>query len=271
MPFSTLTRQVRQATVHLMVCDLNNANERFVNLRSSGTGFFVSDDGWLLTCNHVISGFRPGQDKIVAVFKVNDTNVTFAEATAIAHSFPEIDMCAIQFETFPDGAGFIEVSETAPEAGDNLGIFGYPDTWFMYDEQGQIQTGFIKPRVANCVVARIEPMNFLGIRQRRLIETQFSFVKGNSGGPAFSAESGEVVGIVMGNQHFHQTAHDYAVVYKSADQAITGEVLYPPPAPIDLSPGFSWRRITSVAAVTYSYAVPCDEMRACLAGFLPNL
>jgi len=276
MKFSHITQLVRQATVQIGVFNIqNDALGKLTGMRGQGSGFFISSDGWLLTSLHNISGngfqFIPGSHKVVAALKTPTDQINMIEATYIAHAFPEIDTCAIKFNGLPTGAGFIKLAKTPPEQGDGLGIFGYPDSWLIYDAQNTLRPELLKPRVSKCVLARREIIDFLDVKGKQLLETQFNFVKGNSGGPIFSDETGEVVGLVMGYQHFPQNAADYAAILKNHDGMITGDVLYPPPAPMDLDKGLGWKRVTTISTVSYSYGIPCNEIFNYLSQYLPFL
>jgi len=276
--FSEIVKKIRQSTVHIVICDDQNQSDgKYANIISSGTGFFVSDDGWLITSLHVIKGpeYGPGKRKVVGVFKKPDDTLSFIEANAITHFFPEIDVCAIKFSGLPEGTTTSNLSESAALQGENLGIFGYPDSLLNYDESGKVRTEWLKPRVSKCVLARIEKMDWKAgeteIKGKRLLETQFNFVKGNSGGPIFSEETGKIVGIVTGFRPVLQGANDYAAIFQNASEQLTGEAYYYPVDKLILNPGFSIKRVTSIAAVPYSYGVSCDEIRTSLNDLIQSL
>ena len=89
--FSKAVVNIRKGTVCVAFADLqNDPNGNYANIITSGTGFFVSADGWLLTSLHVMQYFNEGKQKILASYKANEQTVTFSESLKVAHSFPEI-------------------------------------------------------------------------------------------------------------------------------------------------------------------------------------
>lgn len=263
MKFSQAATIARKATVFILLVEAQkNAQGQYVPVNSSGTGFFVSDDGWLLTCFHVVQTFVPGKHKILAVYKENETVIDTKDASQIDFEFKGFDLCAIKFDSLPKGASPISVSLTIPDQGANLGIFGYPGSWIEYDDKNLIKLCPLKPRVGKCVLTRNEIGDFFNwIVQKRLLETQFSFVKGNSGGPIFSADSGKLVGIVNGFSPIYQTVYECAVEHSNSTHHVTGNIYS---IPVTLPPDCYWKPAFYVYAVIYSYGLACDEIITCL-------
>jgi hypothetical protein len=265
---SKIVSEIRKGTVLLVIADQqNDSNGNLVNPKSVGSGFFISDEGWLITSLHVVRNFRSAVDKLVAVLKLDESTVDTVSTGSITHSFPEIDVAAIKFSSLPKGCHALTISSGIPEQGESLGIFGYPDSQLCYDNN-TLMLNYLKPRVAMCVLARNEIGDFFPgqITQKRLLETQFNFVKGNSGGPIFSEESGDVVGLVMGFHTLPQSVFDVAIIFANKDEKLTGEIWMPPPADMsNLAQGFSWKRAPLLTYATYSYGISCDEINKFLA------
>lgn len=183
----------------------------FNNLTAVGSGFCIHQDGWVITSNHVVNHPRnPFKDNevIFAFQKTSETEGKFALATGISYAFPEIDICLIKFD---HSFNPVPLNNHVPSQGEEIGVFGYPASNIIIEPNGQINGSQIRPRVAKTVIGSREVhglLNFDGgaisIVNKRFIEAQFTFIKGNSGGPVFSAKTGKVVGVVTGSVHLPQ-------------------------------------------------------------------
>lgn len=139
----------------------------------SGTGFFVSDDGYLLTNEHVVRGCS----KVIVKGPAFSQTEADVRATDTAH-----DLALIHTPTRPGGTAYLRDNIEALKPGDGVVVIGYPgDAW---------RTGAYKISDAALV-------NTHGPGDHpEWIEFSDSIARGNSGGPLVD-RSGNVIGIVV--------------------------------------------------------------------------
>ncbi len=135
---------------------------------SSGTAFVVSPDGYLLTCEHCVSGAveidvklesKTYRCKVVAADKRLDTALLKIKAT---------------------GLPFISLAESSKvELAEPIRVIGFPYAFQIGD---------------NLKVTAGEVSGFTEIRGQKLIQTDAAINPGNSGGPVVD-ERGHVIGI----------------------------------------------------------------------------
>lgn len=143
-----------------------------------GSGFFISDDGYILTAYHVI---KDNSGKVfVGNYRNNKPNVIEAELISV-NKGADIALLKIEGKNLPHVTlgDYEKFSE-----GMDIGFIGYPlDLTVPITHKGVISgKGKMLYEDGN------EPINVFLIN---------AFVnKGNSGGPLFSADTGEVIGII---------------------------------------------------------------------------
>jgi len=141
---------------------------------ASGTGFFISKSGYILTNQHVVAGcdevsirgaVKPSQARVV---KTDD----------------EVDLALLKTKTIPPRVAHLRENNGYPiQAGDAVMVIGYPGRHGM--------TGQYK-RVHSKVIDVTGPLG-----GDRWIQFEDSAQQGNSGGPLLD-ESGNVVGVIVG-------------------------------------------------------------------------
>ena len=136
---------------------------------SLGSGFVISEDGLVITNNHVIEN----ADEITAVF--SDGSQLKAE---LVGTDPETDVAVLRLVT-DDPVPFVELADSdASEVGDWVMAIGNP-----FGFGGSVSAGIISARNRNT-----------GGRYDDFIQTDAAINRGNSGGPLFNL-AGEVVGV----------------------------------------------------------------------------
>ncbi len=138
---------------------------------STGTGFFVSDEGWLLTNQHVVGTASEvdvrGEDGVIKKAKV-----VKADADA--------DVALLKVESRP--AQWLHVQTEEAQMGADVCTVGFPNA----DIQG------VEPKYTTGTVSSLS-----GVRDDRdTYQTTVPVQPGNSGGPLVDMRSGNVVGIV---------------------------------------------------------------------------
>lgn len=149
-----------------------NAFGQTVNLPSSGSGFIISSDGYVVTNNHVI------EDASAIKVQLSDGSSYDAEVigndTYTDLAVLKIDAKGLKYLTFGDSDTLL--------VGDQVAVIGNP--------LGQLANTF----TVGYISALHREINIDGI-PRTMIQTDAAVNRGNSGGPLFN-EYGFVIGVV---------------------------------------------------------------------------
>lgn len=223
--------------------------------KALGTGFFVAQDIFL-TCDHVINGSGdPHQDGDSYLLVANLTGAsgkTYPLPTPKIgqeiNLFPNLDLAVVRVPIQP-GRPFAAVGYAEVFEGDEIGVVGYPIPELQLVNGNIALEGLIyraaKGHVTGRYVATLEAQ----LTNVPILEVNFLFVPGNSGGPVFAADTGRVVGFVRG----------YRTV-RIREVLATVTMLAQPPL------GLSNQYIESLNAI-YSLAFKLDFVRATLESF----
>jgi len=252
---------------HEIVWDLRHTVFAVLRLRPRGNGLdvtalgsgFFAAPALFLTCHHVLnSNANPHQDGDsyhllgrfagkLAIHQIKEPSVG-----QDIFLYPECDLGLIKAADDPARPYAALSYEDLPE-GLTLGVAGYPLPQLITTPQGQIETAGLIFRVAQGVVTASYEMNIQSdqglLRNMPVIEVNFLFVPGSSGGPVFHGETGRVLGFVHGYS---------AVRIRERVETATGIT--------DLPPGMSNMYIENVHAV-YSLAVKLNRVRQLLEQF----
>lgn len=138
---------------------------------STGTGFFVSDEGWLLTNQHVV-GTASEVDVRGVDGVIKKARVVKADA--------EADVALLKIESRP--SHWLHVQTQEAQMGADVCTVGFPNA----DIQG------VEPKYTTGTVSSLS-----GVRDdRENYQTTVPVQPGNSGGPLVDMKSGDVIGIV---------------------------------------------------------------------------
>jgi S1-C subfamily serine protease len=166
-----------------MPCGVDVAAQSNLKLVSTGTGFFVSDGGYMVTNAHVVDGcaavkYRQNGAvtgvKVVDVDKVNDVAVLMSPAA------PE---------------SYLSFAKTDPYNLQKIYVAGYPF--------GNILSSSIK-----FTTGIVSAESGLGNNEAE-IQIDAALQSGNSGGPIISADEGGVVGIAVSKLNAKLFFEDY--------------------------------------------------------------
>ena len=138
-------------------------------VQALGSGFFISDDGFIVTNNHVI-------DKAIKVSVVLEDGRTL-DAKIIGRD-PKTDLALLKVEpagSFP----FVPLATEAPRVGENVIAIGNP-----YGLGGTVTSGIVSARGRDIGSGPYDDF----------IQIDAAVNRGNSGGPTFNLQ-GEVVGV----------------------------------------------------------------------------
>ena len=161
---------------------------------SSGTGFLISQDGYALTCAHVVEGVKELYANVIVgdgyfddeseEFGIYD--VGFGE---VIYTNQELDIALLKTEYC--GSHFLELEERQllPEIGEEVVVFGYP-LGFEMPQTNKFgpNISFYRGYVSSNQVKDGNSITFLDI----------DIKSGNSGSPVISVRTGRVIGIISG-------------------------------------------------------------------------
>ncbi len=160
---------------------------------SSGTGFFVSDDGHVLTNEHVVEGCSE-------IF-VNDTLAHLVAAS------PEFDLALLEVRGItPDGVA--KFSPAPARLNSDVTVVGYP--LFELLSGINVTRGAVSSQAG-----------FRGDATRMQITAPVQ--SGNSGGPVLGAD-GEVVGVVVSKLDAEVVAESFGDTPQNVNFAVRGEI-----------------------------------------------
>jgi len=183
---------------------------------ATGTGFFVSPDGWFMTAAHVITedgqSNGPVRQDLSNTWLMKETRIAggvpgaMCQFVSFGHVLPDFDVALLKVDfsknankhwltartTFP----YLEVSSRDLEEGESVYAFGYPlpETEVTERPGMTLGTTALCPRVTSAIVSS----NF---EQGRMLITgndpkvyvlDKALNYGNSGGPILSVETGHV-------------------------------------------------------------------------------
>ena len=168
----------------------------------SGTGFFVTNTGHIITNEHVVRGCR----KVRIRGSVNSTDAEVVDTDS------QFDIALLRTASRPSRVANIRASDDALNINDPVMVIGYPL------ERGV--SGIYKV-VYSTVIGLQGPMN-----EAHWIQFADAALQGNSGGPLLDS-SGNVIGVITGKTQMsmrnEQTGQDEVI--STSDVAISLPVL----------------------------------------------
>lgn len=152
---------------------------------STGTGFFVSKDGYAITCAHVVENL----DEVMGAsfYGSEKYDIAFGKIISINKTH---DLALLQFEIACDYLPIYEGPEL-PDIGDEVVMYGYPLGFNISQE------AWLSPYISftkGYVSSNQKVDNF------SRIYVDISAMRGNSGSPIISVKSGKVIGVISGIQ-----------------------------------------------------------------------
>jgi S1-C subfamily serine protease len=223
-------------------------------IHALGSGFFVSDSIFL-TCHHVLMpANRPHQDGDTYQLVSNLTG-----QSGIAHSiqeahlgqnvflYPASDLALLAIAP-PGHQAHVSLEYGDLHVGRDIGVAGYPLPQILVANNQVSYAGLIfrvaRGPIASTFVMNINLENGGVLDHVPIIEVNFLFVPGNSGGPVFDVETGRVSGFV----------HGYNSV-KIRERVQTVSMVADP-----LPPGLNQQYIENLNAL-YSIAIKLERVR----------
>jgi hypothetical protein len=172
-----------------------------------GSGFFVSHDVFM-TCFHVINPPNlPHVDGDIYQLVCNQTgtsgiNVPISPAILGQNVFlyPDADLAILKTAGTPQQP-FVALDYGESRTGREIGVAGYPlGRIINQNDQPSFDAQIFrvaKGVITSCYTTNIQS-DAITVNGAPVIEVNFMFVPGNSGGPVFDADTGRVLGYVHG-------------------------------------------------------------------------
>ena len=150
--------------------------------KGSGSGFVLTEDGYAVTCAHVVADCK---EIYVKIQGEGLDNVFRADLVKFDN---EADIALIKIEEYKHFYAYVEL-EQKPYLGEEIVIYGYPFGKRLNDSVMDLNISFAKGYVSSNQTIK-------GINKTIL---DISAKAGNSGSPIISVESGRVIGILCGS------------------------------------------------------------------------
>jgi serine protease Do len=205
-----IRRTLRATKAATFSIDLPDSNRKGMPT-PTGTGFFVSSDGWFITARHVVMQNNQvrsdiNQGWLIAQGDSGDGFARMCQNLKIEFVEPSLDfaLVKIDFQTNSNkewlknskGFPYIEVSSRTLDEGEPVYAFGYPLPAAEFHDSGTIGIGLTSysPRTTSAIVAalldRSGPVTSSSDPQVYVLDKALNY--GNSGGPILAAATGKV-------------------------------------------------------------------------------
>jgi S1-C subfamily serine protease len=160
---------------------------------SSGTGYFVTADGVILTNNHVVDG--------CIELRVKGYGVALVEAAD-----DRIDLALLSVKNLPSEIAVFRQGRGV-RTGEDVVVIGFPLAGFLSDD----------PKITNGIVSSLAGIG----GDRNFVQITAPVQPGNSGGPLLD-KSGNVVGTVVSKIDLEYALKRYQVVPENINFAVSG-------------------------------------------------
>ena len=208
--FDSVVADVRHAV--FSVIRYRPAANNLFDITPLGSGFFVSSEVFV-TCWHVVdSPISPHKDGDLYRL-LNNLDGTHGIVHEInggigkdIHLYPDSDFAILISKSKRDQA-YLPISYADIPVGLEIGVAGYPLAQATVDANKNLTVGGVVYRVARGVATAfyktdLDTGDGHPQKDRMILEVNFLFVPGNSGGPIFNARTGRVMAYVKGfRQH----------------------------------------------------------------------
>jgi hypothetical protein len=229
--------------------------------KALGTGFFVAQNIFI-TCNHVMNDpsdpHQPGDSYTLVANLTGNSGTLYGlpnpQIGTDINLFPNLDLAVLKIPTAQQAQPFAALEYGGVYEGEDIGVVGYPLPELRVIN-GNLQFDSLIYRASRGYVTGKFTANFDALptspamQNVPVLEVNFLFVPGNSGGPVFAAETGRVIGFVRG----------YKTV-KIREMVATATMIQQLPL------GVSGQYIENLNAI-YSLAIKLDFIRATIESF----
>lgn len=166
----------------------------------SGTGFFISKEGFFITARHVIYG-PEGKNNITEdkIKLSKEDPLKFINNVKIIKDWPEYDIILLKAEINKE-VNFLEIEFEVVEEGTPVYSFGYPLSNIKLKQDKNIMFGshILSPRTTSAIISSnfdiiVDGLMSTTSQKNYVIDKALNY--GNSGGPIVLNENGKVISI----------------------------------------------------------------------------
>jgi hypothetical protein len=250
--FTSVVADIRHAVFSVVRFRPSQQQQGLFDIGALGSGFFVSSEVFV-TCWHVIdqpaNSHQPGDRYQLVANLPGGVPIALPIVGDLGediHLFPDKDLAVLICKARKDQP-FMPVSYADIEVGSEIGVAGYPMARLTTDN-GNPNVSALVYRVAKGVSTAvfnetIDCADGHPLVNAPIVEVNFLFVPGNSGGPIFDAQTGRAIAYVKG--------------FRSPKIRETVEQCFPQ---TQIPPGLSNTYMSCVNAV-YSIGLTLDRVR----------
>ena len=175
----------------------------------SGTGFFISNNGYFITANHVIDGLNI--DDVTDLERPADHIPILVKGAKVINKWPKYDLALLKAEfennkqkeyfKLRDDFPYLEADYSDQEEGAPVYAFGYPLMKSEVLDRGNITVGVteIPTRVTSAIISsnreHFGPVRTSNDPKFYVVDKALNY--GNSGGPIIMTETGKVISVCV--------------------------------------------------------------------------
>ena len=151
--------------------------------QGSGTGVIVTQDGYFITCAHVINGCNKLYAKVVC----NDVPCVYEGKVVTQNN--ELDLAICKIINYNGEYAELDFERKKAELGEEIALYGFPFGRRMNDDVMELNISYAKGYISSYQTINGPARAFLDISAKA----------GNSGSPVASFENGKIIGFLSGS------------------------------------------------------------------------
>lgn len=201
---NTIMEKVEKATVLVYLDSVLITQNGVFPVRSMGTGFLASEDGYIVTNAHIVN-----QNNIIGLIKILVENKTEYNAQVVRID-NDYDLSIIKIMGDVKFQHFLQFATDKDIVdGHNACFVGYP----LVPDFQKHGIG-ISASISDGLIKKKKQLTYISKTEMDIIEISSDANKGNSGGPLFIPENGKVIGVITKRLSADSTGISFAVPIK---------------------------------------------------------